>query len=233
MTSHDDAVCASLRGLIAGGTIPLPQNETRAHEFRPATWRRWVGHSPVARSVLEQFAPSETSDGGVVDRDDLVRLSHACDAGDEDRLVRLFVATMLWGSGTSNGRSPRYTAEALDDSRLVPSLAATRELVLTGDPGQAYVTFRSRGIGPAFYTKWFWAAGLDRDLSPTPLILDARVWASLGALGWDSRESAGSRRWKDRYPAYLAAMERWAGSELPGVRNAEHLEQMLFRWAGG
>jgi len=114
----------------------------------------------------------------------------------------------------------------------MPSLVRTREMVLGGDPGEAYVSFRSTGVGPAFYTKWFWAVGLDRNLNPTPLILDARVWASLGALGWDSRESAGSRRWKHRYPAYLTAMEGWA-SNLPDVKGAEHLEQMLFQWAGG
>lgn len=233
MTSHDDAVCASLRTLIQNGAVTLPKNADRAHEFRPTTWRPWIGHHPAADSVLEEFATDDTANGGVVDRDDLVRLSQACDAGDEESLVRLLVATMLWGSGTSNGRGPRYTCDALDDSRLAQALASTREMVLDGDPGQAYASFRCRGIGPAFYTKWFWAAGLSCLLKPTPLILDARVWASLGALGWDSRESAGSRRWKDRYPAYLKSMERWAESELPGVESAEHLEQMLFQWAGG
>ncbi len=125
---------------------------------------------------------------------------------------------------------PRRPAQALARVRFV---ASTQEMILNGDPGQAYVSFRSKGIGPAFYTKWFWAAGLAQDLSPTPLILDARVWASLGALGWDSRQSAGIRRWRDRYLAYLNSMEGWTGSDLPGVNDAEHLEQMLFQWAGG
>lgn len=232
MTPHDDAVGGRLATFIQDGTIPKAENPERKHPFRPATWRPWVRDDVVASSVLEEFATDETSTGGQITRKQLVDLSRACDSGDPDDLVRLFVATMLWGSGTSNGRGPRYTAEALNDPRLVPSLTSTREMVLNGDPGQAYAKFRSSGVGPAFYTKWFWAAGLERELGPMPLILDARVWSSLGALGWDSRTSAGSRRWKDRYPAYLTAMEGWA-NDLPGVNDAEHLEQMLFQWAGG
>jgi len=232
MTPHDDAVGGRLAALIQDGTIPTAENPKREHPFRPATWRPRFVRFPAAKSVLDEFATDATPNGGRITRKNLVELSRACDSGDPDDLVRLFVATMLWGSGTSNGRGPRYTAEALDDPRLVPSLASTREMVLNGDPGQAYVRFRSSGVGPAFYTKWFWAAGLERELSPMPLILDARVWSSLGALEWDSRESAGSKRWKDRYPAYLTAMEGWA-RDLQGVNDAEHLEQMLFQWAGG
>lgn len=231
MTPHDDTVGGRLETLVKQGGIPKPKNPDRVHDFRPATWRPWIGGVAAANSVLEEFAAEETSSGGQITREQLDQLSRACDSGGQDDLVRLFVATMLWGSGTSNGRGPRYTAAALEEgSGLMPSLARTREMVLGGDPGEAYVSFRSKGIGPAFYTKWFWAVGLGRDLSPTPLILDARVWASLGALGWDSRKSAGSRRWKDRYPAYLAAMEGWA-SNLADVNDAEHLEQTLFQWA--
>lgn len=199
--------------------------------FRPATWRpRFEGNS-AALSVLRDLSPDEVANRGQVRRADIAQLSRAVDATDPDSVIRLFVATMMWGSGTTNGRGPRYTAAALDDPRLIPSLVDTRQLVLDGEPGEAYVRFRSRGVGPAFFTKWFWASGIGHSLAP-PLILDARVWASLGALGWDSRQAAGSTKWSDRYAAYLDCMERWASSSLPGIETAEDLEQVLFRWAG-
>ncbi len=93
----------------------------------------------------------------------------------------------------------------------------------------AYASFRLSGVGPAFFTKWFWASTLDAELSLTPLILDARVWRSLGSLGWDSRTAAGSRHWRNRYVAYLEAMHRWAA--LVEV-SPEELEWALFTSAG-
>jgi len=52
---------------------------------------------------------------------------------------------MLWGSGTSNGRGPRYTAAALADRRLPLVLEQTAELVATSDLHAAHETFRVKG----------------------------------------------------------------------------------------
>jgi len=231
MTTSDDTVVRLLRELLRDTTHQ--RNTPRVHEFRPGTWRPWLEHDGTAVAVLTDYSGDEIPNRGQVSRADLSQLSQRIDATDRDSLVRLFVATMLWGSGTSNGRAPRYTAAALKDERLVPSLLETRQMILDGSPGEAYVSFHCDGVGPAFFTKWFWAVGLGQNLEPTPLILDARVWASLGALGWDSREAAGSRRWRQRYVAYLDAMQKWSGSDLPGIETAEQLEQVLFQWAGG
>ena len=210
-----------------------PPSPARTVAYRPATWRPWCISHTAASAIVDQFAGAETDPTGQITRADLVALSSTIgDADDTDGHVRLFVATMLWGSGTSNGRGPRFTGSALDDGHLVPSLIETRSLILDGDPARAYAAFRSRGVGPAFFTKWLWAAGLDRDLEVTPLILDARVWASLRALGWDSREAAGSKRWAQRYLAYLRAMARWSDELSPAVTTPEQLEQVLFKWAG-
>jgi hypothetical protein len=226
----DTTIVESLRSEITSSDL-RPDME-RSHPFRPSTWRPWLSGSAAALSVLDDFATDAVAAGGRVNRRDLVDLSRAVDERQSDSLLRSFVATMLWGSGTTNGRGPRYTCAALEDDRLIPSLVRTRQLILDGDAGGAYSSFLSRGIGPAFFTKWFWVAGLDRGLDPTPLILDARVWASLGALGWDSREAAGSRRWPQRYVAYLQSMERWANADLPGIDTSEQLEQVLFTLAG-
>lgn len=230
MTRIDERVVDALRQRL--GDVRRP-DVVRAHEFRPETWRRWIGHCASASSVVDEFRMSDAIASSQVSRADLASLSAAVDESDTESVLRLFVATMIWGSGTSNGRGPRYTAAALDDERLLPSLVKSRHLILAGDPAGAYASFRSRGVGPAFFTKWFWAAGLDQDLDPMPLILDARVWASLAALEWSSRDAAGSNRRAKRYVAYLESMGRWVAAGLPGVATAEQLEQVMFRWAGG
>lgn len=226
----DRIVIARLRELLtADGRRP---DLVRAHEFRPETWRRWIGTFPAASTVIEKHATADAAAGGRLSRADLASLSSAVDETDDESFRQLFVATMIWGSGTSNGRGPRYTAAALDDERLVSSLMASRRMIFDGDPARAYSSFLSRGVGPPFFTKWFWAAGLDRDLDPAPLILDARVWAALGTLGWDSREAAGTNRWGKRYVVYLKAMGQWVAAGLPGVDTVEQLEQVMFAWAG-
>lgn len=226
----EEAIVISLRERFRqAGPLDNPE---RAHEFRPATWQRWLENNPAAMSVVEDHSDNEGKHGGKLTRADLLQLSTQADSNDQESLIRLFTATMIWGSGTSNGRGPRYTQAALDDPRLVPSLIDTRQMIHESDPAAAYKRFRSEGVGSAFFTKWFWAVGLGKNLHPTPLILDARVWASLGILGWNSREAAGSRRWALRYVAYLEAMDRWAASGLPGVTTPEQLEQRLFHWRG-
>jgi hypothetical protein len=230
VTTTDDAIVGSLRKMLSNsGRRPDP---LRIVEFRPATWQPWLKGNNDAAAVLHAYATDAVSNSGRISRADLAQLSREADAADHATVIRLFAATMIWGSGTSNGRCPRYTASALADARLIPSLIATRQLVLEGRPGAAYARFRTDGVGPSFFTKWFWVSGIDRGLSPTPLILDDRVWASLAALGWDSRVAAASRRRNDRYEAYLESMERWAAAKLPGISTAEQLEQVLFAWSG-
>lgn len=227
----EDSVLSALRRLMDASDHLTP-NPVRAHEFRPGTWQRWMDGSPAAMKVVDGYVTADSSAGGRISRADLASLAATIDDEDHDSLVQLFVATMIWGSGTSNGRGPRNTAAALGDERLVPSLVDSRQLILDNKPAEAYTSFRSRGVGPAFFTKWFWAVGLDRQLDPTPLILDARVWASLKALGWDSRRAAGSARRAKRYTAYLESMERWTAACLPGVATPDQLEQVIFLWAG-
>lgn len=195
----------------------------RAVSFNPATWRRWLTGADAV-SVLDDF-----EDAAMIDRDDLVKLASAARSGGAAAQVRLFVATMIWGSGTTNGRGPRYTYAALEDSRLVECLYDSHALCHAMKFDSAYTSFVVRGVGPAFFTKWFWASTLGADLALMPLILDARVWRSLGSLRWDSRVEARSRDWGDRYVAYLEAMHRWS-SELDA--SAEELEWVLFTRAG-
>ncbi|MFH8389920.1 hypothetical protein [Streptomyces sp. NPDC018036] len=193
--------------------------------FRPATWRPWLEPHRAA-NVLELGVLDATSTSGerLISRDDLAVARQAL-GDDPEGLRDLFVAVMIWGAGMTNGRAPRYTSAALGDARLPHVLAATRSAVCIGDLSRAYTEFTLRGVRRPFFTKWF-AAVDDRDVEcERALILDHRVFRSLNALGWSSKEAANSRRWSARYAAYIGAMHEWAGSL--GV-TAAWLEWLMF-----
>ncbi|MGA5876607.1 hypothetical protein ACPC3D_12360 [Streptomyces cellulosae] len=82
--------------------------EQRPVRFRPKTWRaRLEAHD--AAHVLDVGVACTTGTSGdrLIDRGDLARLRDAVD-DDPGSLRDLFVAVMIWGSGTTNGRGPRY-----------------------------------------------------------------------------------------------------------------------------
>ncbi|KAB2591490.1 hypothetical protein F5983_16360 [Streptomyces arboris] len=193
--------------------------------FRPDTWRPRL--EPFeAGHVLDIGKESTSGRRGdrELGRDDVTALrSHAGD--DPAGLRDLFVAVMIWGSGTTNGRGPRHTYAALSDARLKDVLRDTHASVRSGNLEAAYTRFTLNGVGRSFFTKWFAALddrGPDADRA---LILDARVFRSLNALGWTSREAAGVSHWPTRYAVYVSTMHTWA-REL-GV-TAEWLEWLLF-----
>ncbi|MGW3556141.1 8-oxoguanine DNA glycosylase OGG fold protein [Streptomyces sp. NPDC000963] len=193
--------------------------------FRPATWRPWLEPHGAAQA-LGLGAVDTTSKSGdrFISRDDLAAAREAL-SDDPEELRDLFVAVMIWGAGTTNGRAPRYTSAALGDTRLPYVLEATRSAVRVGELTQAYTGFTVQGVRRAFFTKWF-ATVDDRDAGcERALILDDRVFHSLNALGWSSREAASTRRWAARYAAYVEAMHDWA-SRL-GV-TAAWLEWLMF-----
>lgn len=196
----------------------------------PKTWSRWINQADI--NGLDWFDASQ--DEVTVERQDLVGLASAIIADESTvTLRRLFVATMMWGSGPWNGRGPRNTSLALADGRLNRTLKETHNLVINGQPGEAYARFMANRVGPSFFTKWLWATGLGSDLEVVPLVLDQRVWASLGALGWDSRAAAnGSRLRKDRYRAYLYTCAQWAADAPTTFSGPEDVENVLFQWAG-
>ncbi|WP_374100218.1 hypothetical protein [Streptomyces sp. DSM 110735] len=183
--------------------------EQKPVRFRPGTWRPRLEPHGVAH-VLDIGAGCVDGRSGdrLISRGDLALLRDRV-GGDLDSLRDLFVAAMIWGSGTTNGRGPRYTEAALSDARMLMVLRATREAVRNGDMGEAYRLFDLKGVGRSFFTKWF-AAVDDRDATCNrALILDDRVLRSLNALGWTSWKAAGTRRWAARYAAYVSAMHGW------------------------
>ncbi|MFE9953942.1 hypothetical protein ACFYRJ_42200 [Streptomyces sp. NPDC005531] len=197
--------------------------------IRPGTWRSWL-EPHGAGHVLDIGTESAKGHSGdrLISRDDLTALRERAD-NDPDGLRDLFLAVMIWGSGTTNGRGPRYADAALSDARMPAVLQTTRESVRVGDLSRAYRQFVLNGVQRSFFTKWF-AAVDDRGFEcDRALILDARVFRSLNALGWSSWEAAGTRHWPTRYATYVGVMHGWARSA--GV-TAEWLEWLLFHLNG-
>ena len=122
---------------------------------------------------------------------------------DLSELPRLCVKTMMWGSGTTNGRGPRYTASALRRSDIAQLMKKIYNDLADGRIEDAYrIHKKIPGVGPSFHTKLLWVIGSAiENKALTPLILDDRVWASLKRIGWNSRRSAGSRDRGKRYRA--------------------------------
>ena len=212
MPKESDPTCGKR---IPKGWKQLASSQ-HAVKLNPETWR---GYKQIR-------ATGDLPDS--IKRDDLAAFAANTNRADKREVLRLFTLTMMWGSGTSNGRGPRNTERALSAKGTFGVLRHSWDLVEAGHAGEAYLEHRRLdGVGPAFHTKWLWVVGTTTATSPPPLILDSRVWNGLAELGWSSVEAAGRRSWGPRYEAYLGACGAWA-RDL-GVE-PEDIEFSLFNW---
>lgn len=223
---------------------------SRAVHAHSGVWRPWLDGTKRARSALpgqvmpeapsraalelldELPAPAAALDGEdcVVTRSHLATLSQG--AVDDHARTKAWVAVMIWGSGTSNGRGPWRTSQGLRAEALHRSLAQSQASVREGDVAGAYRAFRVTGSGEAFLTKWLWVAGLAGSTGPVPLVLDSRVLETLALIhgdGW--RVSRGA----SRYAAYVDAMESAARQLSTSDRavTGEQLEWLTWVRAEG
>jgi hypothetical protein len=231
------------------GRVTAERPLERRVEIRSATWRPWLtagGHpnrptsfmgplpqqpAAFAASVLDDLPLIDQAKGRrdrYVDRKTVKDLAvEARHGGDRER-VRLWVAVMMWGSGTSNGRGPWRTAQGLASDQLLRVLNDTASLVCDGDLGAAFEAFRLPGCGPSFFTKWFWAVSLTASPNPSPLILDERV---LGALRLVAPDATTARyRGATGYEDYVATVQQAVASlrqQWPHI-DAEKVEWLLF-----
>ena len=186
-------------------------------KINPAVWTKY--------EVISEVLPQPMSSYSRADLKGLVSLAFR--ENNPQLIKELFVKTMMWGSGTTNGRGPRYTSKALKESELVAVLIKVRELLLSAQISDAYDLHRRiPGVGPSFHTKLLWVIGSDiENLIPRPLILDDVVRKGLKAIGWSSRKDAELYRLGKRYEAYLKASEVLASEK---ECTAEDIEYSLF-----
>ena len=223
---------AAARDEIARGALG------RAVGVNRHTWEDWITgpNGPrmlpktreAAVSGLDLLHQGAESGRGThrITRADLAEASSQ-GAGAHGR-TRLFVASMIWGSGTTNGRGPRYLAKALTDHNLDHVLDETFGLVAGGELADAYRRFVLAGVGRSFFTKWFWACSLAGQPERVPLILDDRVIATANQLDWYFRPTG--KNWPDRYDAYVD-MARDIATHISGdglIATSEHVEWLLF-----
>jgi hypothetical protein len=223
----------------------------RKHDVHSASWSPWIvdGRQQKSNEVLpypsEILKPAQAVLGRVargsstVSRLDLVDLATQAQRSPnqpqrDEALVALWVATMMWGSGTTYRRGPWRTSQGLRLPQLHECLQTTRQLVVDGDLKSAFATLsygplKIPGCGEAFFTKWLWAASLsDPELPIRPLILDARVKATI-------KKATGQINWvkgADGYVSYCRTLHAVANqltdsTKLAGI-TGEKVEWLLF-----
>jgi hypothetical protein len=141
---------------------------------------------------------------------------------------RAFVATLLWGVGTTNRYYGRH-AEALASEDLHEILEKTVEQVSRDDLEGAWSTAtRLPGLNYRFFTKWLWVAGVDAGLKAPPLVLDSQVRLGLQKTNWPFhiRRINDCQRWIN-YCIDAAAVGRKLGVA------SEWVEYWLFSGAPG
>lgn len=157
----------------AGRWFPWLLNGGRPHQ------RGYCGPMPnpmaaLATSLVAQL-PRTAAGECRIDRPLLRAMAVTAQRGTPNDLVRLWLATMMWGGGSSDGRRPWRTAQGLAYPQLVHVLAQSATQVWGGTPGAAH-GFAVPGSGESYFTKWLWASSLALAPGATrPLILDYRV----------------------------------------------------------
>ena len=187
------------------------QKEVHIH---PNIWKQYEIISKVLPDPVTSYS-----------RANLKELVSAAFSDNDPQLIKqLFVKTMMWGSGTTNGRGPRYTNKALSDGKLVGTLIKVREFLMKSDVPSAYDLHRQiPGVGPSFHTKLLWVIGSDiENLNPRPLILDELVWKGLKSIGWNSIQAAGTLNRGRRYCAYLNQCSRLAAEHSCTPEDVEY-----------
>lgn len=220
--------------------------ETSLSRLNCFVGRRWLSIAnrldstlgELVRGVLDDLPAVPDSDPRswrYVDETRLLRLSQSALTAVPDR-VRLWVATMIWGRALDN-RGPGIVARALGSHTVdgvAERLTVSFNLVRRGDLAAAYAACLQGGpgsfatIGPPFFTKWLWSAGLSlADGQVRPLILDTKVLtAREGIDSWVLHGPTPGERWA-YYCALVAAVAQVLRTTFMGI-NAEKIEYALF-----
>lgn len=175
--------------------------------INPTTWIAKDKY-PHTRKVLPGPPASLT-------RDNLRREAERFHRDPTEELAKiLFVKTMMWGSGTSNGRGPRYTNQALESGFVAKGMSDIRKCLRDSNVIAAYQV-KIPGVGESFHTKLLWVVGSAvRELTPKPLILDSRVRAGIQRLPVSDRNRLTRIRGAaKRYIEYLAFCREWVGED--------------------
>ncbi len=202
--------------------------------FIPATWKPRLRAWPAAERVLldDRFSTAVANDRRTVTREELRALVRDTDLDNPDDVIRAFTMIVIWGSGTRS-RSYRNLPRALGSGNCVDQLTSAAVKCRRGELEAAYREMALRGIGPAFFTKWFAFCGVGE--GTRPLILDARVRRTLHrTLEIRSDELGHRASGAVRYRAYVELLHGWAAqlTRAGTPTDAEQVEFALFAHNG-
>jgi hypothetical protein len=219
--------------------------------FRPSSWDNVLAASQTGiTSLLRDDRYTEAYDGRspslpgdrTTTRAAVVAACSAMNLDDTSQVLRAFVLTMAWGSGTTGSRGLRNTAAALTDVQRAHAMLSDSARILRrstaisgGDLRKAHAGFVLPGVRQAFFTKWFTFAGDVRGRPWQPLILDSRVYTTLNCtLDVGTVSLAGSRIRAARYQAYVDTIYKWAHAlAAEGLAvDGQRLEWILFAHNG-
>ena len=196
---------------------PISQSIT----FFPETWHRQLGWKRQYRNLAGVYR-------GCISRGDLFKIGAAAyNSPTEDKVISLFVGTMLWGYGTT-GYGAWRTNKMLKTPDANRTIMCAWDLVNQSRVLEAYHVFDLDRCGPAFFTKFFYFAGRGGGVTKYPLILDSIVYETLKLhlrTGVDKYVKRSTWWWPEGYLRYTQDMHSWA-SDL-GVA-ADQIELYLF-----
>lgn len=198
------------------------QNATLSHQpaqiYYPENWLQAVPLDEM-RLTIERFP-------NAIRRFDIVPLAHEAAETEAVSTVRqLFLATMLWGYGTV-GYGPWRMAHITSNlDQLDGVLFSALRAIKYGSVRAAFSALQDAHIpflGPSYFTKYLYFAGLGCGIDHYPLILDTRILQSLGALLGKRTFSEGT---VEDYKNYVTTLHEWA--EMLDCR-ADSIEYLLF-----
>jgi len=189
--------------------------------FFPETWQRQLGWNRQYRNLAGVYR-------GCISRGDLFKIATAAyNSPTEDKVISLFVGTMLWGYGTT-GYGAWRTDKMLKTPAANRTIMCAWDLVCQSRVLEAYRICDLDRCGPAFFTKFFYFAGRGGSIAEYPLILDNIVYETLKSYlgtGVDKYVKRSTWWWPEGYQRYTQDMHSWA-SDL-GVA-ADQIELHLF-----
>ena len=184
----------------------------RQESYAAHLWARAAcGADPDVQWLLQRFPHS-------MSRNDIINIPNAAPevrAAVQDR--RVFIASLMWGYGTSIGRRGvlKYISPVLADSQLPTSLAICRAKIGVDLAGAYEALTWMVGVKSAFFTKYLYFLGRITGAVRCPLILDTNVADSLAVLTGFGL-SVSCSRWPQSdakaYEWYVCLVQSWSSS---------------------
>ncbi len=198
------------------------QNATLSHQpaqiFYPENWLSTIQLDEM-QMLLQRYPTA-------IRRFDIVPLAREANETETPSAIRiLFLATMLWGYGTVGYGPWRMAHITSNIEQLDEVLFNSLRAIKRGSVRTAFTVFQDAHIpflGPAYFTKYLYFAGLGCGIDHYPLILDTRILQSLSALIGKRTFAEGT---VEDYKNYVMTLHEWA--EMLDCR-ADSIEYLLF-----